>query len=304
MSLAIRLDELAKNYRGTWSARPTQALRGVSLAIETGEAFGFIGPNGAGKSTTIKILMGLIRANSGIAELFGRNVLDPRARRGVGYVPESPYLQDCLTPAEILEMSARLHGALGTDFPVRCQYWLERLELGTVAKKAVRTFSKGMTQRVALAQALCIQPRLLILDEPLSGLDPVGRRNVVDMLSEYKRSGGTLFFTSHVLHDVERLADRFGMIHGGLLRAVRSPAELAGEEQLVTVMTFGSVAVPGMREDFAGRWTGEVARGDLWSLLRSLEGAGHTLVELRSTLSLEAAFLRALREDVEPLVGG
>jgi hypothetical protein len=120
----------------------------------------------------------------------------------------------------------------------------------------------------------------LILDEPLSGLDPIGRRDVVDILTEYKRGGGTLFLTSHVLHDVERLADRFGLIHQGVLRAVRSPAELTGDQEMVLVRTFGETPVAGMREDFSGRWIGEVPRADLWERLEALRNAGHVVLEV------------------------
>jgi ABC-2 type transport system ATP-binding protein len=191
------------------------------------------------------------------------------ARLGLGYVPENPYLYDYLTPLEILGDGHAPASAQGQCPKAHCMAWLERLGLEQVASKAIRSFSKGMTQRVAIAQALCIKPRLLILDEPLSGLDPIGRRDVVDILSEYKRGGGTLFLTSHVLHDVERLADRFGLIHKGVLRAVRAPAELTGDQETVMVRTFGQVAVDGMREDFSGRWIGEVPRGDLWNAPRS-----------------------------------
>lgn len=294
MASAIRIEGLAKTYRKSWSAQPVEALRGIELDVEQGEAFGFIGKNGAGKSTTIKILMGLIRASRGTAKLFNVAVDDPGARMGVGYVPENPYLQDNLTPFEILRMGISLHGVALADPKAHCMGWLDRLGLAQVAGKAVRTFSKGMTQRVALAHALCISPRLLVLDEPLSGLDPVGRRDVVEILSEYKRAGGTLFFTSHVLHDVERLADRFGLIHEGNLRAVQAPAELSGEEEMVQVRTFGDRPVEGMREDFSGRWIGEVPRSELWRHLEHLRAAGHVLVEVRPTLSLEVAFMRAI----------
>lgn len=294
MSPAIQIDVLEKTYRKSWSAQPVAALRGISLSVAPGEAFGFIGQNGAGKSTTIKILMGLLSASKGRAQIFGVDVGMPKARLGVGYVPENPYLQDYLTPLEVLGMSVKLHRVEVTDWRSHCAAWLERLDLAHVANKAIRTFSKGMTQRVALAQALSIKPRLLILDEPLSGLDPIGRKDVVDILSEYKRSGGTLFFTSHVLHDVERLADRFGLIHEGSLRAVRAPAELAGRQDMLQVRTFGVVPVAGMREDFAGRWIGEVSRAELWSHLDSLHRAGHEVLEVRPALSLEVAFLRAV----------
>lgn len=291
---AIVVEGLSKSYRQKWRTTSLPALRGVSMVIEAGEAFGFIGANGAGKSTAIKILMGLIRADGGSARLFDVPVEEPRARRGLGYVPENPYLYDYLTPLEILAMGMRLHRVRVDGIERHCEQWLERLGLAAVAGKPIRSFSKGMTQRVAIAQALCLQPRLLVLDEPLSGLDPIGRRDVVEILSEYKRGGGTLFFTSHVLHDVERLADRFGLIHEGVLRAVRAPAELGGDKEVVLVRSFGSVAVTGMREDFAGRWIGEVPRDELWMRLDALRQAGHVLLEVRPTLSLEVAFMHAV----------
>ena len=291
---AIAIEGLEKCYRKGLRSAPVVALAGVSLTVEPGEAFGFIGANGAGKTTTIKILMGLIQATKGSAHIFGTAVDLPNARLGLGYVPENPYLYDYLTPLEVLLMSLRLH-RVELDAPqAHCMGWLERLGLAHVANKTIRSFSKGMTQRVAIAQALCINPRLLILDEPLSGLDPIGRRDVVDILSEYKRAGGALFLTSHVLHDVERLADRFGLIHEGVLRAVRSPAELSGDQEMVLVRTFGQAPVVGMREDFAGRWLGEVSRAELWRQLDALHRAGHVLLEVRPSLSLEVAFMRAV----------
>lgn len=294
MSPAIEIVKLEKCYRKSLRIASTKALGGISLSVEPGEAFGFIGANGAGKTTTIKVLMGLIRADSGEARLFGTPVALSEARRGLGYVPENPYLYDYLTPLEILEMSIRLHCVRLPSARTHCLTWLERLGLGHVTGRPLRTFSKGMTQRVAIAQALCINPRLLILDEPLSGLDPIGRRDVVEILSDYKRNGGTLFLTSHVLHDVERLADRFGLIHGGMLRAVRSPEELTGDQETVLVRSYGQIPVEGMREDFGGRWIGEVPRTELWTRLQSLREAQHVLLEVRPTLSLELAFMRAI----------
>jgi ABC-2 type transport system ATP-binding protein len=294
MVSAIAIEDLEKRYRKKWRAASVVALGGVSLTVEPGEAFGFIGANGAGKTTAIKVLMGLIRPTGGTARLFGTDVALPAARLGLGYVPENPYLYDYLTPLEILGMGMNLHRVRVSSPQAHCLEWLDRLGLAPVARKAIRSFSKGMTQRVAIAQALCIKPRLLILDEPLSGLDPIGRRDVVELLSEYKRGGGTIFLTSHVLHDVERLADRFGLIHEGVLRAVRSPAELTGDQEMVLIRTFGDVAVAGMREDFAGRWIGEVPRVDLWACLEALRNAGHVVQEVRPSLSLEVAFMRAV----------
>lgn len=296
MTIAISVTDLRKTYPRSWASPPFEALKGISLAVEEGEVFGFIGPNGAGKSTAIKILTGVMRASAGTAELFGIDVSRAEARRGLGYVPENPSLPDYLTPLEILSMGLALHGCKPPEPRAHCLGWLERFGLGEVAGKVVRGFSKGMAQRTALAHAMAVAPRLLILDEPLSGLDPVGRRDVVEILSEYRRGGGTLFFTSHVLHDVERLADHFGLIHQGQLRAVRSPAELAGGEEMVVVRSLGETAVDGMNPDFAGRWVGECPRSELWRLLDALHAARHVLLEVKPTLSLESAFLRAIEQ--------
>ena len=297
MSYAIEIAGLEKTYKKSWSAQKVMAVKGIDLKVETGEAFGFIGPNGAGKSSTIKIMMGLSAASKGSVRVFGLASTTPVARQRVGYVPENPYLQDYLTPYEILRMSISLHHPAQQKPKEHCMHWLERLDIAHVANKSVRTFSKGMTQRVVIAQALCINPRLLVLDEPLSGLDPIGRRDVVELLSEYKRTGGTLFFTSHVLHDVERLADRFGMIHEGVLKAVHSPSELAGGENLIQIRTFGKLPVEGMREDFSGRWIGEFEQANLWSQLEKLNSAGHILQEVRPALSLETAFMKSIEKN-------
>ncbi len=297
MTLAISVIDLRKTYPRTWASAPFEALKGVSLTVHEGEVFGFIGPNGAGKSTAIKILTGVMAPSAGSASLFRIDVAQPEARRGLGYVPENPSLPDYLTPLEILAMGLSLHGRKPANPRAHCMRWLERFDLGEAAHKVVRGFSKGMAQRTALAHAMAVEPRLLILDEPLSGLDPIGRRDVVDILSEYRGQGGTIFLTSHVLHDIERLADRFGLIHKGELRAVRAPGELVGEEERVLVRSRGQVPVPGMVAEPGGRWMIEVAQADLWSTLGALENTGHVLIEIRPSLSLETAFLHFVKGD-------
>ena len=295
---AISIEGVSKEFVTGWRRRRTEAVCDVSLTIEEGEAFGFIGPNGAGKSTTIKMITGLLAPSRGRISIFGMSSREPSSRLGLGYVPENPYLFDYMTPVEILQMSIRLNAYRPTqNIRAHCLYWLERFQLEKVADRPIRSFSKGMTQRVALAQAICFEPRLLILDEPLSGLDPIGRRDVVELLAEYRKSGGTLFFTSHVLHDVERLADRFGLIHQGQMRAVRSPSELAGSDELMQVRSLGQSSVAGMVEEYPGRWQGEVPRSALWTHLAQLEAAGHVLVEVRPTLSLESAFMKVVAGD-------
>ena len=165
--------------------------------------------------------------------------------------------------------------------------------LSSLKSQALETLE---SQRTALAHAMAVQPRLLILDEPLSGLDPIGRRDVVDILAEYRQKGGTIFLTSHVLHDVERLADRFGLIHKGELRAVRAPGELAGADDRVLVRSQGAAACSGMVAEPGGRWVVEVPRPQLWHTLMAIQAAGHTLIEIRPTLSLESVFLHVVRE--------
>jgi ABC-2 type transport system ATP-binding protein len=298
MTVAIDIQDLRKTYPRGWASPSFEALKGISLSVEQGEVFGFIGPNGAGKSTAIKILTGVMSPTAGSAALFGVDVTQPGARRGLGYVPENPSLPDYLTPLEILAMGLDLHQCKPADSHRHCMLWLERFGLAEASTKVVRGFSKGMVQRTALAHAMAVQPRLLILDEPLSGLDPIGRRDVVDILFEYRQQGGTIFLTSHVLHDVERLADRFGLIHKGVLRAVRAPGELVGESDKVLVRSQGELPLlPGMMPEPAGRWVVEVTRTGLWDALHELESGGHELIEIKPTLSLETAFLHVVKDD-------
>lgn len=292
MSTAIYIDKLSKRYRDK-RFRTVEAVRDVSLAVEEGEAFGFVGPNGAGKTSTIKIMMGLNQADGGRIEIFGKDVSDHASRKGVGYVPENLYLYDYLTPLEFLRAGARMHGVAADGLDAHCMRWLERFDIARVAKKRIRTFSKGMTQRTALAHALACRPRLLVLDEPLSGLDPVGRQLVGEVLQEYKAQGGTVFFCSHILHDVERLADRFGIIHQGRLRTVSSPDELLGATgRRLLVRTRGETALQGFNADGGGKWSRVVEQENLWAALDAARQAGHEVLEVQPQgASLEAAFM-------------
>jgi len=292
MSEIIELDGVSKTYRDS-KFRHFKALSDVSLKVKEGEAFGFIGPNGAGKSTTIKILTGIIIANGGTAKMFGIPVDDYRARLGMSYVPESPYLYDYLTPLEVLMMGCRMHKVSDTDLQKHCMSVLERFGIAHVANRRIRTFSKGMTQRTALAHALACKPKLLILDEPLSGLDPVGRKEVVDILRDYRSAGGTIFFSSHVLSDVERLVDRFGVIHKGTLRAVNTPAELvADSHHELIIRSRGIAQVAGVESQGEEKWQVQVQERELVEWIQRLVAAGHQITEVRNAITLEQAFLR------------
>jgi ABC-2 type transport system ATP-binding protein len=295
MTLAIRIENLCKTYPRSLKSAPTIAVNDVSLNIGEGETFGFIGPNGAGKSTTIKILTGVLRATSGRAELFGHDVADPVARTGLGYVPENPSVYDFLTPLEILTMGLRLHRVRVSDEARHCLGWLDRFGLAHVANKTVRSFSKGMTQRVALAHALAIKPRLLLLDEPLSGLDPVGRKDVVDILDEYRRGGGTLFFSSHVLHDVERIADRFGLIHRGELMTIRSPQEIVADQSDRYVIRYRAKSAIGASEELRdGVYVVETGATELAGVIANVQAGGGTVQDVHPKVSLETIFFRTI----------
>ncbi|GLR11786.1 ABC transporter ATP-binding protein [Chitinimonas prasina] len=293
MTAVIQLEKLSKTYLNRWR-KPVHALRSLDLTVMQGEAFGFVGANGAGKSTTIKLLTGAMKPSSGTGLLMGRPLDDHKSRASLGYVPENPSLYDYLTPLEVLGISARMRGVQG-DVKAESMRWLERFGIVHVAKKLIRDFSKGMAQRTALAQAMVGNPGLLILDEPLSGLDPLGRREVVDILAEYRNNGGTIFFTSHVLHDVERIADRFGLIHQGEMRMVRSPADLAREDSRVQIRSMGSTAVAGMKRDVGERWAIELPHDQVWAQLERLRDAGHQIVEVRASLSLEHLFMQTVQ---------
>jgi ABC-2 type transport system ATP-binding protein len=215
--LAISCSRLSKTYRLGFRARKVEALAALDLAVEAGSIYGFIGPNGAGKSTTIKILVGLVRPSTGTAALFGRSIEDPRARLSIGYLPENPSFHDFMRPLEVMRYLGRLSGLSGADLDRRAEALIDRVGLGQARDLTVRKFSKGMVQRLGLAQALVHDPPLLILDEPMSGLDPIGRKEVRDLILELRGQGKTVFFSTHILPDVESVCDRVGMVFKGRL---------------------------------------------------------------------------------------
>lgn len=270
--------------------RRIKALDNVSFVVEAGQSVGFIGQNGAGKSTSIKILFGALRADEGRALLMGRSAEDPLSRRGVGYVPENPYLYEHLTPREVVSGGLRLHGIKGEENLKRTERWLDKLGIAYAADKRIRFLSKGMTQRTALAHAFAIEPDLLILDEPMSGLDPVGRRQVADLMQEYRVAGGTLFFSSHILHDVERLADHFVMIHKGHIKAQQGVAELLASQGAMVVRYLGPVGLEGFERDAGDVWKGLISREQVAAALSKIESMPGVLLNVHPQNSLEELF--------------
>ncbi len=203
-----------------------QALKGLDLAVHPGEVFGFLGPNGAGKTTTMNVLLGFVNATAGDAWLFGVNVREPIARQRIGYLPELTYYYKFLTAEELLRYYARIFQIPKAEMDKRIDAVLKLVELETARKRQIKTFSKGMQQRVGLAQALINDPDLLILDEPTSGLDPVGRMKVREIIQRLKGEGKTVFFSSHELGEVETVCDRVAILSQGELKAVGKVQEL------------------------------------------------------------------------------
>jgi ABC-2 type transport system ATP-binding protein len=222
---AIEFTELSKVYRGK-KGLTVNALKSMSLQVSQGEVFGFLGPNGAGKSTAIKVLLGLIRGTAGCASLMGVDVNDGSARLDVGYLPENPAFYDFLTGEEYLRFVGRSFGMDPSRISSQTVEILRRLELWEARKRPLRDYSKGMVQRLGLAQTLIHDPTVYILDEPMSGLDPIGRALVKEIIRELKERGKTVFFSTHITADVEAVCDRVGVINKGILLTIDSVANI------------------------------------------------------------------------------
>jgi ABC-2 type transport system ATP-binding protein len=239
---AIEILGLEKTYMvGFWRKRPKRALHPLHLTVEDGEIFGFLGPNGAGKTTTLKMLMGLVFPTAGTARILGREWTDPEVKAQIGFLPEQPYFYDYLTAHELLNYYGQLSGVSAAERKHRVDEVLTRVGLTDIKGMQLRKFSKGMLQRVGIAQAILHNPRLVFLDEPMSGLDPLGRREVRDLIEQLKQEGKTVFFSTHILSDAEALCDRVAIINKGELRGVGAVEELtAGVQGKVEVVWQGT----------------------------------------------------------------
>jgi len=214
----VEIENLTKDFSvGFWKKRPVRVLDDLSLEVNRGEIFGFLGPNGAGKSTTLKILMHLLHPTSGQARILDMPVDSVAMRRKIGYLPENPYFYDYLTPVELLHYAGRLFGYRKPDVSKKANALLETVGLTEVRSTQLRKFSKGMVQRIGIAQAIINDPEIVFLDEPMSGLDPLGRMEVRRIIASLKARGVTVFFSSHILPDVEALCDRVAILNKGKL---------------------------------------------------------------------------------------
>jgi ABC-2 type transport system ATP-binding protein len=305
----LRVEDLHKTFRIGFFRKKVEAVRGVSFEVRPGEIFGLLGPNGAGKTTTIKMVLRLIFPMRGTIELFGQKDPGPAAMGRIGYLPENPYVYQYLRPLEFLDLCGRLTGLDGPARAKRSRELVERVGLSHAVERPIGKFSKGMTQRIGLAQALLHEPELLILDEPMSGLDPIGRKEVRDLVVEQRAKGKTILFTSHILSDVEMLCDRVGIVQRGrmshygamrdLLRAEtrRTEVELANVSEALR----GELAATAEAVAEAEGITHVVVNGEeaAQSILRIALGGGAQVVAVTPAReTLEDLFVRdALRED-------
>ena len=291
METVITTKALSKIYKVGFMMREVQGLKSLDLTVNKGEVFGFIGPNGAGKTTTIKILMGLQSPTSGHATVLGEPVTSPNSRGRVGFLPERPYFYEHLTARELLGFYGQLYDMPKSKRDSEIGELLERVELVRFADIPLKKYSKGMLQRVGLCQALLNDPDLVVLDEPMSGLDPLGRALVREVIQQERELGKTVFFSSHILHDVETLCDRVGIIVRGELRGIGTVDELVSstarhiECRISGVEVDGLPCQPAFSKD--GVHVVKVADADLNQFLAEVvqnEGAVHQVLPVRESL--------------------
>jgi len=303
---AIETENLSKEYpHGFLHLKKKTSLEGLTMQVEDGEVFGLLGPNGAGKSTTIKLLMGIIFPSAGSARMLGKPVSEVSMHRDIGYLPEQPYFYDYLTATEVLDYFARFHGYSAAERAERVQKMLKKVGLETAGKIQLRKYSKGMLQRVGLAQAILHDPKLVILDEPMSGLDPVGRREVRDVILELKNAGKTILFSTHILPDAEMLCDRVGVIAGGRLRGVGAPGTIVGVKATGMEILFElgeSATLPErIRAQAARSGTGyrmSVTENELYPALEELRVAGARITSVTQIKpTLEDFFMELVGKD-------
>ena len=310
---AIEIIGLTKDYPvGFWRKRMRRSLDSLTLQVEEGEIFGFLGPNGAGKTTTLKLLMGLIFPTAGTARIRGCSIDDVGMHKDIGYLPEQPYFYDYLTARELLDYYARFSNYTAAERRERVERFLDRVGLASAGNVQLRKYSKGMLQRVGIAQAILHDPKVIFLDEPMSGLDPVGRREVRDIIVDLKKQGRTVFFSTHILSDAEMLCDRVGVLSGGKLQGVGAPADIVSIEVHAMEILFeerGKRPLPNELKEKAtsigGRYRMEVSEAELYSALAQLESCNARILSISPVRpTLEDYFLRLVgrQETVAPEV--
>ena len=303
---ALEISGLSKSYpTGVLHRGRRSALEELTLTVARGEVFGYLGPNGSGKTTTLKVLLGLLRADRGTARVLGIPHTERSWRYRAGYLPENPYLYDYLTPQEYLDYAGRLFGMSPSDRRERARQVLERVGLADSARVSLRRFSKGMLQRAGLAQALLNDPEVVFLDEPMSGLDPIGRHMVKEVILDLRSRGRTVFFSTHILSDAEALCDRVALLRAGRLVTVgRLDEILRIDVSHLEVLVSGGDA--GLIERLTGlkgrralgeRWSLDVEEKSLGRVLQALQDAGARVLSVQPVReSLEDYFIREMAQ--------
>ena len=306
--LAVEILGLEKTYAsGFWRKKQKTGLKNLRLEVKQGEVFGFLGPNGAGKTTTLKLLMSLIAPTAGSARILGRDWRDPAVRAQIGFLPEQPYFYSHLTPVELLNYYGALSGVSAPDRNSRIPKLLERVGLADQGHVQLRKFSKGMLQRVGIAQAVLHEPEVVFLDEPMSGLDPLGRREVREFIQGLNDEGKTVFFSTHILSDAEALCDRVAVLNHGELRGVGVVADLVSQKSgRFEVVWEGKAIIPVIQALGTNcRMAGEtvlatVDESQLQKALEAIRGQHARLISVNPVGgSLEEYFLQKLGEPAE-----
>ncbi len=303
----LEIENLTKSFRPDFWARLVHALKGINLQIEENEIFGYLGPNGAGKTTTIKAILGLIQPTSGQIKMFGKPASAIELKQNIGYLPENPYFYTYLTGYEILDFYAQLFDIPAKERRERALKLLETVGMSQAKDRLLRNVSKGMLQRIGIAQALINDPKLVILDEPMSGLDPIGRKEVRDIILRLKDEGKTIFFSSHILSDVEMICDRVAIVSSGKVVSLGNI-----EEMLTTSVTTVDIRVKGLPKDGVDELRGHNYRliissdqvlitveheNEVEALLELLrQHRGKLISVVPNKLSLEDLFMRQLAE--------
>lgn len=299
---AIEILGLTKDYPvGFWRKRQRRSLDNLTLEVEDGEVFGFLGPNGAGKTTTLKLLTGLIFPTAGTARVRGRSIDDVRMHREIGYLPEQPYFYDYLTARELLDYYARFSNYSAAERRERVERFLALVGLASAGDVQLRKFSKGMLQRAGIAQAVLHDPPVVFLDEPMSGLDPIGRREVRDIIHDLKRQGRTVFFSTHILSDAEMLCDRVAVLAGGKLEGVGAPGDIVSMEvagmEILFEMPEGRALPAALSGAVAigARHRLEVPEAELYGTLDQLRGCEARILSISPVRpTLEDYFIRVV----------
>jgi len=301
----VKVENIVKDFRPGFGLVRKRVLHGISFSVQQGEIFGFVGPNGAGKTTTLKILMGLIHAQGGRATVLGHDISESEYRRHVGFLPENPYFYDFLTGTEFLNFYARVSGVPAQERPGRIASLLEQVGLAHAGGDRLRAYSKGMLQRVGIAQAIVHDPDIVFLDEPMSGLDPIGRKEIRDLILRLNGEGKTIFMNTHILSDVEMLCHRVAIIVEGEIRYAGSSEEfLASEERSADVVLarLPADAVQIIEERFGAPMRGQgdhvemrIPEKELKDLLRLALDTDTEIVSVTPhRVSLESIFLSAV----------